>query len=113
MNELDRYRDALWRIAEEQRVYMGHGDYDMLPMLSAEEAQSLARHALMCTGPYLTIMPRSWDAPVEQAARGDFARMDAAIVECKQNEGPWGMIVMVIGGLTALGFGAFVRWLLT
>jgi hypothetical protein len=39
-------RDALERIAAEQKVYKGHGDYEIVPALTAEEAQSVAREAL-------------------------------------------------------------------
>jgi Lar family restriction alleviation protein len=37
---------ALEQIADEQKVYKGHGDYDIIPALTADEAQSLARKVL-------------------------------------------------------------------
>lgn len=42
----DVWRTALLRIADEHKVYKGHGDHDIVPACSAEEAQSLARTAL-------------------------------------------------------------------
>lgn len=42
----DVWRTALLRIADEHKVYKGHGDHDTVPACSAEEAQSLARTAL-------------------------------------------------------------------
>ena len=42
-----RLREALKEIAGEQKVYTGHGDYDVLPALDADQAQALARRALM------------------------------------------------------------------
>lgn len=42
----DVWRTALLRIADEHKVYKGHGDYDIVPACSAEDAQSLARTAL-------------------------------------------------------------------
>jgi hypothetical protein len=42
--------DALNHIADEQKVYKGHGDYDILPMCDADEAQSIARDALIKIG---------------------------------------------------------------
>lgn len=128
MNELDRYKDALSRIAEEQKVYLGHGDYDTLPMLSAEEAQSLARDALMGTGPYRTTLPYDWDAPasvdlpppiwaaehkVEQAARiADASFVDETHLVGEQRESPWLLPLMCFGGLIAIGLGSFVRWMM-
>jgi hypothetical protein len=46
-DELQRFREALERIADEQKVYKGHGDYDIIPALNREEAQAVARKALM------------------------------------------------------------------
>ena len=43
---LARCEEALTQIADEQKVYKGHGDYDILPALTAEEAQMSARTAL-------------------------------------------------------------------
>lgn len=45
--ENKRLRKALEQIADEQKVYKGYGDYDILPALDAYEAQALARQALM------------------------------------------------------------------
>ena len=45
-DELERYKVALDMIADEQKVYKGHGDYDILPALDADEAQNVARRAL-------------------------------------------------------------------
>lgn len=39
--------EALEKIAEEQKVYLGHGDYNIVPALTAEEAQALARYVLL------------------------------------------------------------------
>ena len=44
--ENKRLRAALERIASEQKVYKGHGDFDTLPALEADEAQAEARRAL-------------------------------------------------------------------
>ena len=44
--ELARLRTALEQIADEQKVYKGHGDYDIIPALDADEAQKIARKAL-------------------------------------------------------------------
>lgn len=38
--------EALQKIADEQKQYLGHGDYDILPACSADEAQRLAIKAL-------------------------------------------------------------------
>lgn len=46
VDENKRFREALERIAGEQKVYTGHGDYDILPALDADEAQALARSVL-------------------------------------------------------------------
>ena len=37
---------ALMQIADEQKIYRGHGDYTIEPALSAEEAQAVARAAI-------------------------------------------------------------------
>lgn len=44
--EVKRLREALERIAAEENVYKGHGDYTVEPALSATEAQDVAREAL-------------------------------------------------------------------
>jgi DNA-binding GntR family transcriptional regulator len=46
MTMSDPIREALERIAAEQKVYKGHGVYVIVPALTAEEAQSVAREAL-------------------------------------------------------------------
>ncbi len=38
---------ALEQIAAEQKVYKGHGDFDVIPALDADEAQALARKTLI------------------------------------------------------------------
>jgi hypothetical protein len=43
---IDDLIKALEQIADEQKVYKGHGDYDILPFCDADEAQKLARSAL-------------------------------------------------------------------
>jgi hypothetical protein len=48
--EIAALREALTEIADEQKVYKGHGDYDILPKYDAEGAQSLARAALEISG---------------------------------------------------------------
>jgi hypothetical protein len=42
-----KMREALEHIADEENVYKGHGNYETVPVLSAEEAQSAARSVLM------------------------------------------------------------------
>lgn len=42
----DRMRKVLDQIADEQKVYKGHGDYDVIPACGADEAQRLAREVL-------------------------------------------------------------------
>lgn len=37
---------ALEKIADEDKVYKGHGDYDIVTACTAEEAQRLARDAI-------------------------------------------------------------------
>ena len=44
--EVVRLRAALEQISNEQKVYKGHGDYDILPAFTADEAMMLARKAL-------------------------------------------------------------------
>lgn len=46
LKDIKELRKALERIADEEKVYRGHGDYDILPALSAKEAQQVARSAL-------------------------------------------------------------------
>lgn len=45
-HDLETYKTALEEIADEQKVYKGHGDFDIIPALDADEAQSRARKAL-------------------------------------------------------------------
>jgi len=42
----DALVEALEKIAGEQKVYKGHGDYDIIPAFDADEAQRIARTAL-------------------------------------------------------------------
>ena len=44
--EIASLRAALSEIAQEEKVYLGHGDYTIVPSCSAEEAQSIAVRAL-------------------------------------------------------------------
>ncbi len=44
--ELQVLVDALERIADEQKVYLGHGSYNIEPAFTADEAQTIARAAL-------------------------------------------------------------------
>ena len=41
-----KFKEALEKIAEEQKIYKGHGDYDIEPALTAQGAQDLARKVL-------------------------------------------------------------------
>jgi len=47
---VDIFRTALEEIASENKVYKGHGDYDIVPSYSAEQAQRIAQKAI--TAPY-------------------------------------------------------------
>lgn len=40
------FRNALEKIASEQNVYKGHGNYDTVPAYTADEAQGIARAVL-------------------------------------------------------------------
>ena len=48
--ENERLREALVKIAAEENVYRGHGDYTTEPYCTAEQAQSIARAALTAKG---------------------------------------------------------------
>ena len=70
------YREALEQIADEQKIYKGHGDYDIEPALTAVEAQSVARKALA-------------SGAGEKAA----AVLKAAVAYSKENpRGKWGLV---------------------
>jgi len=44
--QCDKFIKALEKIADERQIYLGHGDSDIVPSLSAHEAQSVARQAI-------------------------------------------------------------------
>lgn len=49
--------DALEQIAREQNVYKGHGDFDTVPYLSSEQAQTVARSALAMVHHKTNVVP--------------------------------------------------------
>jgi hypothetical protein len=68
------FRVALEKISAEQRIYKGHGDFDTIPALSADEAQAVAREALSAQSP-------SDEVAVIQQPKGDDCRAQSGVVE--------------------------------
>lgn len=69
---VDVMREALEKIAAEQKVYRGHGDYDIIPALDADEAQAVARTALASA-------PQSVAAKLDHEIEQDFALIKEAL----------------------------------